>query len=336
MKQYTTYFQKLNVFLFLLLFSHKHFHHILQSEFQNTMNTFPIDLPVIDALVTDLPVNSDILKAAPRKRRTPEEIAAEKAEKSLRKQQREESRILAAQKAKDIAMKKNIETTPLFVGTNIYAIAAMSIIAVCKRNRPRTNLAFHQMIASRYIFPPKKNINKFATGGVAEECLSQLLCDVGFTCSNLSEESNIIDLEVQVPIEDQTVSLQVSLKNSGKISSSPILENYRGQKREEIRPLPPTFIIYTEMDIRRVRMVYLDDEILRKGYPGLSEEDFHAEIYTNRDANLTFRSGFLAKFIPRLPEEYILDADYPGDLSTLKEQNFSRLALAEVIRQLHI
>ena len=138
-----------------------------------------------------------------------------------------------------------------------------------------------------------------------------------------------------MPVEDQTVSLQVSLKNSGKISSSPILENYRGQKREEIRPLPPTFIIYTEMDIRRVRMVYLDEEILRQGHPGLSEEEFHSKVYTNRDANLTFRPGFLAKFLPRLPAEYILDADYPDDLSTLKEQNFSRLALAEVIRQLN-
>ena len=310
--------------MILLLFSH-----IIHTHIQNRMNTSPINFPVI----SDLPVISALPDKAPRKRRTPEEIAAEKAEKSLRKQQREESRLIATQKSEEIARKKDLESTPLTPGTGIYAVAAMSIIAVCKRNRPRTNLAFRQMIASRYIFPPKKNINKFATGGVAEECLSQLLGDVGFTCSNLSEESNIIDLEIQVPVKDQTVQFQVSLKNSGKISSSPILENYRGQKREEIRPLPPTFIIYTEMDIRRVRMVYLDEEILRQG---LSEEDFHSNVYTNRDSNLTFRTGFLAKFIPRLPAEYILDADYPDDLSPLKEQNFSRLALAEVIRQLNV
>ena len=273
---------------------------------------------------------------APRKRRTPEEIAAEKTEKSIKKQQREESRLLATQKAEELAKKKEYDSAPLTPGTGIYALAAMSIIAICSKNRVRTNLAFRQMVASRSIFPPKKNINKFATGGIAEECISQLLCDVGFTCSNLSDESNIIDLEVQVPINDQTVSLQVSLKNSGKLGSSPILENYRGEKRPEIRPLPPTFIVYTEMDIKRVRMVYLDDEILRQGYPDLSEEEFHEKVYVNRDSSLTFRTGFLSKFIPRLPTEYILDADYPDGIDTavLREQNFSRLALEEVKRQL--
>jgi hypothetical protein len=199
---------------------------------------------------------------------------------------------------------------------------------------PRVNLAFRQMIASRLIFPPKKNINKFATGGIAEECLSQLFCDLGLACSNVSEESNVIDLSIQVQIPTETVEFNVSLKNSGKLSAQPILENYRGQKRPEIRPLPPTFIIYTEMDIQRVRIVYLDEEIIRQGYSDLSDEDFHREIYLNGDSNLTFRSGFLARFIPRLPVEYIVNAEYPTDLAGLNERNFAKLALQEVIRQL--
>jgi hypothetical protein len=80
--------------------------------------------------------------------------------------------------------------------------------------------------------------------------------------------------------------------------------------------------------------VYLDEEILRQGYPGLSTEEFNAEIYTNNDSNLSFKSGFLVKFIPRLPKEYVLDGEYPEDLSGLGECNFCKLALIEVIRQL--
>jgi hypothetical protein len=281
-----------------------------------------------------------------RKRRTAEEIAAATAEKEQKKQEREEKRIQVQQKAEESAAKrqqaairKEQHSTVLVPGTGVMAIAAMTIIGLCAKNMPRTNLAFRQMIASRQIFPPKKNINKFATGGIAEECVSQLFCDVGFSCANLSEDANVIDLEVQVPIIDvagkeQVVPLQVSLKNSGKLTSQPILENYRGQKRAEIRALPPTFIIYTETEIKRCRIVYLDEEILRQGYPDLSDEEFSAEIYANSDSNLTFRSGFLTKFIPRLPAEYILNADYPEDLDGLSERNFSKLALAEVIRQL--
>jgi len=261
----------------------------------------------------------------PRRKRTPEEISIANLEKEQKKQQRD--------------AKKEQYSAPLTPGTGIAAIAAMTILSTCSRNMSITNNAFRQMIASRYIFPPKKNINKFATGGIAEECISQLFCNVGLSCANLSEDANIIDLEIQVPIvkEDveQIVPLKVSLKNSGNIKYPPILENYRGQKREEIRPLVPTFIIYTEIDIKRVRIVYLDEEILRKGYPDLSKEEFQSEIYSNGDSSISFKSGFLAKFIPRLPSEYILNATYPEELEGLSEQSLSRLALAEVVAQLN-
>lgn len=285
-------------------------------------------------------------KRSPRKKRTQEEIAAANAEKEQKKQEREEKRIQVQQKAEEsaakrqqAALRKEQHSTQLVPGTGVMAIAAMTILGLCAKNMPRTNLAFRQMFASRLIFPPKKNINKFATGGIAEESVSQLFCDVGLVCANLSEDANVIDLEILVPIinsagANENVPLKVSLKNSGRITSPPILENYRGQKRPEIRALPPTFIIYTETDIKRARIVYLDEEILRQGYSTLSDEEFHAEIYANNDSNLTFKSGFLAKFIPRLPAEYVLNAEYPEDLSGLGERNFSKLALAEVIRQL--
>jgi len=274
-----------------------------------------------ELIVTETQPLSSVTEQIKRKRRTTEEIAASNAEKEQKQKIREEKAIRNSEK--------------LVPGTGNFAKAAMTILEMCSREMPRTNLAFRQMIASRIIFPPKKNINKFATGGIAEECVSQLFCNVGLCCTNLSEDANVIDLEVHVPISaEQIVQLKVSLKNSGNIKSQPILENYRGQKRTEIRPLPPTFIIYTEMDIKRVRIVYLDEEILRQGYPTLSDEEFCAEIYANSDSNLTFKSGFLPKFIPRLPAEYILTAEYPEDLTDLKERNFSKLALAEVERQL--
>ena len=278
-----------------------------------------------------------------RKYRSVEEIAASKLEKEQKQKMREERslqiKLEKEQKQKIREEKATRNSGKLVPGTGIFAKAAMTILEMCSNEMSHTNLAFRQMIASRIIFPPKKNINKFATGGIAEECISQLFCNVGLVCNNLSEDANVIDLEIQVPIinssgVNENVPLKVSLKNSGKITSPPILENYRGQKRTEIRPLPPTFIIYTEMDIKRVRIVYLDEEILRQGYPTLSDEEFCAEIYANCDSNLTFKSGLLSKFIPRLPAEYILTSEYPEDIVDLKERNFSKLALAEVERQL--
>ena len=272
-------------------------------------------------------------------RRTPEEIALEKSEKELKKSERETHRQEKRLEIERKVEKKHQNSSPLLPGTGVFAKAAMRVISLCKQNAERTNIAFRQMFASRVIFPPKKNINKFATGGIAEECTTQLFCDIGLECTNMSQESTVIDLVIKVPlvIEDKTeiIDLQVSMKNSGKIASQPILENYRGQKRQEIRPLPPTFIVYTETDTKRARIVYLDEEIVRQGYPTTTEEEFHAEIYANNDSNLTFRSGFLAKFLPRLPAEYIVDAEYPEDITGLSERNFSKIALEEVIRQLY-
>ena len=351
--------KKLNALLFLSSIEHN----LLTSIIRQSILPNPITIQTMSehSIANIIDESAVEKRRSPRKKRSQEEIAAANAEKEQKKQEREEKRIQVQQKAEEaaikrqqLALRKEQHSTALVPGTGTFAIAAVTILALCFKNMPLTNLAFHQMFASRLIFPPKKNINKFATGGIAEECVSQLFCNVGLECANLSEDANVIDLEIQVPIPGgassitgstgaiktegligtNIVPLKVSLKNSGRITSPPILENYRGQKRPEIRQLPPTFIIYTETDIKRARIVYLDEEILRQGYPELSDAEFHAEIYANNDSNLTFKSGFLSKFIPRLPAEYVLNADFPEDLVGLSERNFSKLALAEVIRQL--
>ena len=287
--------------------------------------------------VNDPPQYPPVIKTY-RKRRTQEEINAEKQLKAIL---REEKRLATLKRIEAQNKLKAAKTLlklhlppPLVHGTTDNALAAMWIIESCKRNMQNVNNAFRQMIASRIIFPPKKNINKFATGGIAEECITQLFQTVGIDCKNVSDETTLIDLEIHANVDNRVIPFNVSLKNSGNLKSSIILENYRGQKRMEIRPLPPTFIVYTEMVEKRVRIVYLDEEILRQGYPNLSKEESNAEIYINNDSNLAFKSGFLLKFIPRLPAEYILNAEYPDNLSGLEECNFSKLALIEVVRQL--
>ena len=259
-----------------------------------------------------------------KKRRSKEEIAQEKAE--------------IAQKKLEKLARKNEPVMRLIAGVLPDARAAMKIFEHIRRDG-KINHAFRRMLMMRKIFNPKENINKFMTGGGAEEVVHQLILSVGFDCQNVSAKATVIDLEIKVPLGAEAESEAVhcfkpSLKNSGKIGAAPILENYRGKKRDEIRPLPPTFIIYTETGIKRVRIVYLDHEILRQGFPLLSDAEFNQIVYKNEDSNLTFKSGFLPNFIPRLPNEYILDAVYPDDLPEAAEQNIILLALAEVDRHL--
>jgi len=262
-----------------------------------------------------------VAKNKKKPRRSKAEIAQEKEEKA-------QAKIASKEKYE----REHIKLVP---GVLPDARSAMKIFENIRLNG-NINRAFRRMMASRKIFNPRENINKFMTGGVAEEVVHQLIRSVGFDSQNVSAKASVIDLVMPVLLEPsgEVHSFQVSLKNSGKLGASPILENYRGKKRDEIRPLPPTLIIYTEVDIKRVRIVYLDHEILRQGYPDLSEEEFNQVVFKNEDSNLTFKSGFLPHFIPRLPDEYILNAVYPEDLPELDEKNIILLALAEVDRQL--
>ena len=290
-----------------------------------------------------------------RKNRTKAEIENDKqvkvAKAAQRKQAAAEKQAAIEEKKQARLVKANAPVVQLPPGVGLDAQAAMRIFDHC---RGKANNAFRRMIAMRKIFNPAENINKFMTGGGAEEILHQLITSVGYDCTNVSAKATVIDLVIMVP--DLVVPAAAasgagggeevaagaaplyrfapSLKNSGNINGSPILENYRGKKRAEIRPLPPTFIIYTEVALQRVRVVYLDHEIVVSAYPTLTAEEIGRLIYKNEDSNLTFQSGFLKDFIPRLPNEYILTADYPTDLPALKSTNIVLLALAEVDQQL--
>jgi hypothetical protein len=224
------------------------------------------------------------------------------------------------------------------------AKAAMLIFQKCRENADKVDRAFLEMIASRKIFNPAENVNKFATGGIAEDVFAELVQAIGFAAVNTAATSTVVDISVQVPLnngaEDKMHILSASLKNSGDINSQPILENYRGESKTEIRDLPPTFIIYTEVANKRARIVYLDHDIIVQAYPTLTKEELNLIVYNkkgkdDKQASLGFRSGFLRTLIPKLPDEYILNANYPAQIpDILAKKSITLLALAETRRQL--
>jgi hypothetical protein len=143
----------------------------------------------------------------------------------------------------------------------------------------------------------------------------------------------VIDIEVDV--DDQTIG--ISLKNSGGIDQQPILENYRGESRAEIRELPPSLIIYTETTLKRARIVYLDHAIIRKAYPDMTPAEFNATVYNkkaeeDKQSSLSFKSGFLKRFIPRLPESYIVNATFPAVIPKVEKKSITLIAL-DYVRQ---
>ena len=251
-----------------------------------------------------------------KKRRSKEEIQQEK---------------LKVEQAKMEKLKKlALISFKLIPGKLPDALSAMKVIQLCKNQQIKVDNCFRRTLMLRKLFPPSENLNKFMTGGGAEETFHQLLTSIGIDCKNVSAKATVIDLEINIPLEssEQIHCFKPSLKNSGKLSSTPILENYRGKKRQDIRELPPTFIIYTETDVKRVRIIYLDHEIVRQGYPHLTDEEFNKEVFNNKDSNLTFQSSFLKDFIPRLPDEYILNANYPDNLPECEQENYIKLGLA--------
>ena len=249
-------------------------------------------------------------------RRSKEEIVQEK----LRKEQEKMKKI---EKLALISFK-------LIPGILPDALSAMKVFESCRSEQIKVDNCFRRTLMLRKLFNPSENLNKFMTGGGAEETVHQLIRSVGIDCKNVSAKATVIDLEINIPLEssDQIHCFKPSLKNSGKLSSTPILENYRGKKRQDIRELPPTFIIYTETHVKRVRIIYIDHEIVRQGYPDLNDEEFNKEVFKNEDSNLTFQSSFLKDFIPRLPDEYILNANYPENLPECEQQNYIKLGLA--------
>jgi hypothetical protein len=211
--------------------------------------------------------------------------------------------------------------------------------------KPLLDKAFVELLVAREIFPPAENVNKFVTGGVAEDVLAELIEALGFKTQNVAATETVIDIKVDVPVDGSSAAagagtvktIGISLKNSGGINQQPILENYRGQSKSEIRALPPTFIIYTETKLKRVRIVYLDDAILHAAYPDLDAATFNTTVYNKKaeggkESSLSFKSGFLRRTIPRLPEAYIVTATFPETIPKVDKKSITLLAL-EYVRE---
>jgi hypothetical protein len=199
------------------------------------------------------------------------------------------------------------------------------------------NNGFVEMFVSREMFPPKQNVNKFVTGGIAEDVITDVITEIGFPTKNVAAEKTVIDIEVDVKTGEETRTVGISLKNSGGINQQPILENYRGESKADIRDLPPSIIIYTETKMKRARLVYLDHAILLKVFPDLSPEEFNATVYNkkgdgDKQSNLSFRSGVLREVIARLPLSYIVTATYPTVIPKVDQVSITRLALEAVRR----
>lgn len=184
--------------------------------------------------------------------------------------------------------------------------------------------AILKLLATRKAFNPSDNVNKFIVGTAAESLLAKVISKLGFPVENIAAVSKVVDLRVTVGKENM---VEISLKNSGKIDQQPVLENYRGDTRSGIRRLPQTFIIYTEIGIKRARIVYLNHDILLSAFPGLSDAEFHKAVYKQNDSNLTFKSGLLRCLIPRLPLEYIVDATYPDKIPDVPPMTVDQLVL---------
>lgn len=243
-------------------------------------------------------------------------------------------------KAVKIRNKNYVNDSILSPGNGINAIAAMTIIQNAKDNIHHTNYAIKRMIASRLLFPPKKNINKFMIGGIAEECLNQLFIVLGYNSKNMSDEVTLTDLHIEVPIinNNETIlhKLNVSIKNSCDMKSQIILENYRGAKRTQIRDLPPSFIVYTETHIQKASIIYIDHEIIKNAYQNVPDDDFNNIVFKNTDSNLCIRSGFIKYIVSRLPQEYILNIEYPILPPNIYPSNIVKLALNEVDTQIQL
>jgi hypothetical protein len=205
-----------------------------------------------------------------------------------------------------------------------------------REGKPLLERAMQEILACRKMFPPALNVNKFVTGGVSEDAITELISGLGFPTDNVASTKTVIDIEVQV----DATRIGISLKNSGDINQSPILENYRGESKAEIRPLPPTLIIYTEVVRQRTRIVYLDHDIIRKAFPPETDlATLNRQVYNKKavaegekdtQSNLSFKSGFLAAFIPKLPEEYKVSVDFPKSIPDVPIVSITQLALAQV------
>ena len=186
------------------------------------------------------------------------------------------------------------------------------------KNSAQTIKSLQVMYAIRKVFPPKKNINKFITGGAVEEVLTRMIGSCGLECKNVSSTESLIDIIVdnQFPY---------SIKSIQKLGSSIVIENYRGQKRE-ISKLSPT--IFVVLEGKETIFAYMDEEIIKN--TGLPND----QIYNHADSNLSMKGSFLKMMIKeKLPPHLVLKLQVP-EIPELPEEDISVIAVERVMSML--
>lgn len=213
--------------------------------------------------------------------------------------------------------------TQKLIATNTDVVGILNTLRT-PRGLALLEQAVQEMLVARTMYPPSQNVNRFVTGGIAEEVLTDVLTDLGYSVDNIASVAKVYDLAVHLP----SGTLSFSVKQSGDIKHQPILENYHGETKTDVRPLPPTLIFYTEPMFQRARIVYLDHNILCQAFP--KESDLNARVYTTGKSSLTFRSGLLSTLLPKLPDAYIVNIKFPTYIPVLPPQSITRLALQSV------
>ena len=190
------------------------------------------------------------------------------------------------------------------------------------QNEPDFKKFVTAMYAVRKRFPPKKNINKFATGGAVEELLTRMIQYCGMTCTNVSSTETLIDIRVKDGEEEE---FAYSVKSIQKYGSTVILQNYRGQKRA-IETLPPTILVILEA--RKLTLAYMDEELVQR--TGVPVE----KMYTHADSNLSMKGAFVTAMLRRhLSQDLVLELPVP-EIPPLAEEDISKLIVDDTLRLL--
>lgn len=179
---------------------------------------------------------------------------------------------------------------PLPSPTHLKALVILSRI----RAHPNTSAMITKLYASRKLFPPRLNVNKFVIGAVVEEYFTRHIVECGFACVNTAANTTVTDICVDG-------EHSYSIKSCAAIGRDVILENYRGQKKD-IPTFPPTFLIALDETVGTTIM-YLDDQIVNNAV-------YAKERYRHSDSNLTLRGSFIRHLHKTLADEYKVVVPY--------------------------
>jgi hypothetical protein len=182
---------------------------------------------------------------------------------------------------------------------------------------PETPQGVRVIYATRKVFPPRKNINKFIAGGAVEVVVTELIQACGRQCTNVSSTEPLIDIVVR----EGTAEFPFSLKSTQTLGTAVVIENYRGQKREISTLSPTIFVILGE---RTMTLAYMDSDLLDA--TGVPRES----IYTHADSNLSMKGKFVKSMITTLlPRQFVVEIPVP-EIPPLVEEDISSLAVSRV------